>query len=101
MEMNRKGLCLALMVLVLGLASTTAVKAMNESPYSTGFLAGQNYTKTDRYDSQDDSNYTANQTYNCLKGYSDGDTSRYHAGYLQGVQGIELKGGHTQQFIKG
>jgi hypothetical protein len=104
MEMNRKGLCLALMVLVLALAPTTSVKATNESPYSIGFLAGQNDTKTDRYDSQDacsDSNYSATQTYTCLKGYSDGDASRHHAGYLQGVQGIELKGGHIQQFIKG
>ena len=92
MEMNRKGLCLALMVLVLALAPTTSVKATNESPYSIGFLAGQNDTKTDRYDSQDaccDSNYSATQTYTCLKGYSDGDASRHHAGYLQGVQGIE------------
>jgi hypothetical protein len=46
-------------------------------------------------------NNTAAQTYACLKGYSDGDTSKYHAGYLQGVQGLGLKGTHTQEFFKG
>ena len=70
----------------------------NQSSYNTGFLAGQNDTRTDKYDSQDACNnadYTSSQTYSCLKGYSDGDRSRYHAGYLQGVQDIGFKGHHT------
>ena len=50
-------------------------------------------------------NYTATQTYSCLKGYYDGTASPYRAGYLQGVQGIELKDlkTHTQdqEFTKG
>ncbi|MGC2573637.1 MAG: hypothetical protein WA364_19145 [Candidatus Nitrosopolaris sp.] len=76
----------------------------NQSSYNTGFLAGQNDTRTDKYDSQDACNnadLTSSQTYSCLKGYSDGDRSRYHAGYLQGVQDIGFKGHHTQNFTRG
>jgi hypothetical protein len=76
---------------------------LNFSPYLVGFLSGLNDTKVDKYDSQECNygNHTAAQVYACLKGYSDGDTSRYHAGYLQGVQGLQFNGGHTQNFTRG
>jgi hypothetical protein len=94
---------LILLVIVISMIPTLAF-ASPSSPYSAGFAAGKRDAKTNLYDSTsacNDYNYTAAQTYDCLKGYSDGDTSIYHAGYLQGVQGGELKGTHTQEFIKG
>lgn len=80
----------------------------NESSYRTGYEHGVNDTKTNLYlyDSTsacNDINYTSSQIYSCLKGYENAqiDTSSYHVGYLQGIQGIELKGTHTPKFIKG
>ena len=97
---------LILLVIVISMIPTLAF-ASPSSPYSVGFAAGKRDAKTNLYDSTSACNdyttinNTAAQTYDCLKGYSDGDTSIYHAGYLQGVQGGELKGTHTQEFIKG
>ncbi len=88
---------LILLVIVISMIPTLAF-ASPSSPYSAGFAAGKRDAKTNLYDSTsacNDYNYTAAQTYDCLKGYSDGDTSIYTAGYLQGVQGGELNGTHT------
>jgi hypothetical protein len=82
----------------------TAMPAYNligtpPSSYSMGFTAGKHDTKTNLYDPTNacsaDINHTDVQTYACLKGYSDGSISPYHIGYLQGVQGAELKGTHA------
>jgi len=89
--------------------NTNATENMTppSSPYSAGFAAGKRDAKTNLYDSTNACNdyntinNTAAQAYACLKGYENGDTSRYHSGYLQGVQGAELKGTHTQGFMKG
>lgn len=86
---------------------TVSSASQDFSPYSIGFAAGKRdalknvYDSTSACNAYNTINNTAAQAYACLKGYSDGDTSRYHAGYLQGVQGAELKGTHTQEFIKG
>jgi hypothetical protein len=81
----------AIILLTAGMASH--VKGTNEgSPYSIGFTACKQDAKTNLYDSTNAcnyNNYTAAQTYACLKGYADGDTSRYQAGYLQGIQGTQ------------
>jgi hypothetical protein len=78
------------------------------NPYSVGFTTGKQNatTKPETYDSTDACNYgnwTSDQTYSCLQGYNDGNMlSKYHQGYLQGVQGIELKDQtHTPDFMKG
>jgi hypothetical protein len=87
-----------------GQVQTQQIPSSPSSPYSIGFAAGKRDAKTNLYDSTNAcnyNNYTAAQTYACLKGYADGDTSRYQAGYLQGIQGIELKGTHTPEFTKG
>ena len=102
-------IALSLMV-ILTLAPTAAfVKGTNESSYKYGFNQGKHNAKTnpDTYDSTDACDYyttinhTAADVYACLKGYSDADVSKYHSGYLKGIQGIEPKGTHTQQFFKG
>jgi len=86
----------------------TQFKGSNESaPYDVGFLAGKKDSKTNTYDSTsacndyNTINNTAAQAFECLKGYADGDISPYHSGYIQGIQGITLKGIHTQQYLKG
>jgi hypothetical protein len=99
--------------LVLVIPTLPSAFAAN-SPYTIGFAEGKNDTTKNVYDSTNAcqptaDNGTAAQTYACLKGYSDGDTSANQMGYLQGVQGIGLNGTHTytriqaqhQEFIKG
>ena len=57
----------------------------NESPYQHGFVAGKRDAKTNLYNACNDYNTinnTAAQAFECLKGSADGNTSRYHAGYL-------------------
>ena len=76
----------------------------NESSYQYGFVISKNDTKKNVYDVTNACNYgnwTADQTYSCLNSYYDGTASPYRAGYQQGVQGIELQGTHTQEFMKG
>jgi hypothetical protein len=105
MIMRTSSLVLGLILVIVISVPTVAFA----SPYSIGFAAGKRDAKINVYDSGSACKYlgptygngTAAQVYACLKGYSDGDTSIYHAGYLQGVQGGELKGTHTQEFIKG
>jgi hypothetical protein len=105
MIMRTSSLVLGLILVIVISVPTVAFA----SPYSIGFAAGKRDAKINVYDSGSACKYlgptygngTAAQVYACLKGYSDAYTSRYHVGYLQGVSGVELKGTHTQEFIKG
>jgi len=85
---------------------------MKEATYRRGLLTGKrdSLKNPDVYDSTSAcqpiaNNGTPAQIYACLQGYSDGvlQISRYHAGYLQGVQGAELNRthAHEQEFFKG
>jgi hypothetical protein len=85
-------------------------KLANPSPYSIGFAVGKHDAKINIYDAASACEYlgptyadngTAAKVYACLKGYSDAHKTEYDTGYLQGVQGVELKGNHTQEFLAG
>jgi hypothetical protein len=82
-----------------GQVQTQQIPSSPSSPYSIGSATGKQDAKKNVYDVTNACNYgnwTSDQIYTCLKGYYDGTASPYRAGYLQGVQGIELKGTHTR-----
>ena len=71
-----------------GRVQTQQIPSSPSSPYSIGFATGKQDAKKNVYDVTNGctiNNYTAAQTYSCLKGYYDGTASPYRVGYLQGV----------------
>src|SRR5215831_9376693 len=85
-------------------SDVTNITSNKSDPYAVGFLVGQNDSKTNAYDVTHGcniDNYTTAQTYDCLNGYYDGNKPPYRLGYLEGIQGLQLNGTHTSEFVKG